>query len=179
MSSIKILSKRPVFAAELFDVYETKFDLNGQTYTHHNIHRPSVASIFPMTTDGELYMISQYRYLHEEVFFEEIAGHIDKGENPLEGAKRELKEEVGITAKKWEQFAEVVSSASVVKNKVYFFLAQDLSLGKATPEAYEEISLKKISLSDAVKDVFTGKIRNSSAMLGILMLSAMKQEGKI
>ncbi len=179
MSPIKILSQRPVFSADLFDVIETKFDLKGQVYTHHNVNRPPVASVFPITPEGDLYMISQYRYLHKETFLEEIAGHVEKGETPLEGAKRELKEEVGITARKWGKFAEVISAGSVVKNKIHFFLARDLSFGEAAPEVYEEISLVKIPLQDAVSYVLSGKIKNSAAAFGVLFLDVLKREKKL
>lgn len=179
MSSIKVLSRRPILSTELFDVIETKLDVKGKLYTHHNIHRPSIVSVFPITSEGDLCLISQYRYLHDETFLEEIAGHVDKGEDPLAGAKRELKEETGIVAKKWEKFAEVISAGSVVKNRIHFFLARELTFGKPNPEDYEEIALVKMTLSDAVNYVLSGKIKNSAAALGILMLSIMKQRGEI
>ncbi|MBI2442496.1 MAG: NUDIX hydrolase [Candidatus Levybacteria bacterium] len=178
MIPTKILSQRPILHADLFTVVETQLDIKGTKRTHLNVYRPSIASVFPIADDGEIYLIKQYRYLHGQTFLEEVAGHVEKDESPLFEAKRELREEVGITAGKWTEFAAFSGTSSVIKTKIYLFLATDLRVGgAASPEEDEEITLVKMPLEEAVKRVLRGQIKNSIASLGILMLHALRQKG--
>lgn len=179
MIPIKILSQKPILQADLFSVVETKLDIKGTIHTHRNIYRPPIASIFPIAEDGQIYLIKQYRYLHGEIFLEEIAGHIEKGEDPIVAAKRELQEEAGLTAERWQQFGAFIGTSSVVKSSINLFIARDLTLGKSSPEEDEEIELVKMPLEEAVDCVMQGKIKNSIASLGILLLFSMQKEGKL
>jgi 8-oxo-dGTP pyrophosphatase MutT (NUDIX family) len=175
VTSKRILSHKQILRTQLFSVVETRLMSKGKVRTHYNINRKSVVCIFPLSSADEIYLISQYRYLHGEVFLEEVAGHIDASESPLSAAKRELKEETGITARFWKQFAKTVSSSSVVKNSLYFFLAKDLDFGKQQLEDDEEITLVKMPLSQAADKVLRGEIKNTSAAFGILKLAMLKQ----
>lgn len=176
---IKILSQKPILDADLFSVVETTLDINGTTHVHRNIYRPSVASIFPLSDDGELYLIRQYRYLHGETFLEEIAGHIEKNENPVEAAKRELREEAGLSAENWSEFGTYVGMSSVVKTRIHMFLARDITVGTASPEEDEAIEAVKMSLDEALESVLSGKVKNSIASLGILLLHTMRERGEL
>lgn len=179
MIPIKILSQKPILQADLFSVVETTLDIKGKTVLHKNIYRPPIVSIFPLTDDGQIYLIKQYRYLHGETFLEEIAGHVDDGEEPLAAAKRELQEEAGMTAGKWKQLGVFSGTSSVIKTAITLFTARDLILGKPSPEEDEEIEVVKMSLEEAVESVLQGKIKNSVASLGIMMLGAMKENGTL
>lgn len=179
MIPIKILSQKPILEADLFSVVETKLDIRGKIHVHRNIYRPPIASVFPLSETNELYLIKQYRYLHDEFFLEEVAGHVEKSESPLQAAKRELKEESGMTAGTWIKFGVFSGNSSVIKSDIHLFLARDLTQGNSTPEEDEEITLVKIPLGEAVNHVLKGDIKNSIASLGILLLSSMQKEGKL
>jgi ADP-ribose pyrophosphatase len=179
MSSIKILSQKPILDADLFSVVETKLDLNGTTHTHRNIYRPPIASVFPLTDKGEIYLIKQYRYLHQEIFLEEVAGHVESNETPKDAAIRELEEEAGIKASTMKQIGFFSGNSSVIKSDIYFFVAQGLHFGEAKPEEDEDIVLMKMSLHEAVSLVLSGKIKNSIASLGILLIAQMRALGKL
>ena len=150
-----------------------------RSHVHRNIYRPSVASIFPLSDDGELYLIRQYRYLHGETFLEEIAGHIEKNENPVEAAKRELREEAGLSAENWSEFGTYVGMSSVVKTRIHMFLARDITVGTASPEEDEAIEAVTMSLDEALESVLSGKVKNSIASLGILLLHTMRERGEL
>ncbi len=177
MNEGKVISQKKVYKAKLFEVREEELILpNGKKRLYSIVERQPVVVIFPLDHSLKLYLISQYRYLFKKKILEAVAGHMDKNEIPLEAAKRELKEETGITAFQWEEIARVESSASVIRSKLHLFIARDLEKGQASPSESEQIELVKLSINDAVKKVLIGEINNASTMIGILLLDKMRKE---
>lgn len=181
MSDTKVLSAKSVFQAKLFDVEEYHLHLpSGRNVTHHVAQRLPVVVIFPITNKNEIYLVSEYRYMLGKTILSAAAGFMDKGgEKPLDTAKREAKEELGITASQWEQFATVEMAASVFHGQAHLFLARDLQIGEMELEEDEQIEVVKISLDEAVQKVMASEINNSATMIGILMLERMRKEKKI
>lgn len=180
MSQWNIVSQKPIFKAKFFDVKEVELQNDkGEKKIHHLAERVSVACVFPLTDSDEIYLISQYRYMFKKRVLEAVAGYVEEKETPFACAKRELKEEAGITAIQWEEMKRIEMAASVFKGKVHLFLAQELSLGEPKREDGEDINLVKISLEEAVKKVMLGEISHSATMIGILLLDKLKREKKI
>lgn len=179
MSSTKILSQRDIFQADLFKVVETTLEINGKIHVHKNIYRPEIVSVFPLTDKNEIVLIKQYRYLHNATFLEEVAGHVDPGEDIVDAAKRELVEEVGMSAGTLKKFGEFSGTSSVIKTAIHLYVATDLTEGTAKPEEDEDIAVVKMPLDNAVEAVIQGDIRNSIASLGILLLSRLKEKGAL
>lgn len=178
MSKIRVVSQKTVFKAKLFEVLETKL-VAGKKHTYHEVRKDPVVSVFPINENGELYLLSQYRYFFNDYIIEEVAGYIDKGEKPLAAAKRELQEEAGISASKWTKLGSADLAASVVKGEYHLFLAQGLKRSVANPEDDEDISVIAMPLAEALGHVRSGKIRTAISMLGILLLDKLQQEGKL
>lgn len=180
-NSTKVLSSKTILDAKLFQLIEKELEYpTGRKVIHHDMHRKPTVSIFPLTDAYEIYLVSEYRYLLEKTILAAAAGFMDKdGETPLDTAKRESKEELGITAGQWEQLAAVDLASSVIKGKSYLFLARDLEIGEATPEEDEEITVVKMSLDEAVQKVMLGEISASATIVGILMLDKMRKEGRL
>lgn len=180
MSQTKILSSKPVFHAELFDVIENKIALpNGEKRTHHNIQRRPTVIVFPITPKYEIYLIKEYRYMLGKTLLEASAGFVDQDENPLKAAKRELEEETGIIASQWEKLTTLELGSSVTHSQSHLFLARELEIGIPKPEEGEMIELVKISIDEAVQKVMTGEISSSSTIVGIMMLNMLKRERKL
>jgi len=108
-----------------------------------------------------------------------VAGHIEKKETTIAAAKRELKEETGITSHQLEEIARIEMSGSVFRSKSYLFLAKGLEIGDNKLDDDEEISLVKISLSEAVEKVMSGEINHATSMLGILLLDKLRMQKKL
>lgn len=180
MSGRNDLSKKIVFKSKFFNVISQKIVLpNGLQRTYDVVERRPTVVVFPLTEKNEIYLISQYRYLFGKEIIEAVAGHIEEGEKSLATAKRELKEETGISALQWEELVRVESSASVIKSTVHLFLAKDLELKEASPDKSEDIELFKMTLDEAVKKVMTNEIISSSTMLGLMILDKLKKEKRI
>ncbi len=177
MDEYKVISQKKIYKTKLFEVREEELLLpNGKTRRYNTVERRPTVVVFPIGYSYELYLIYEYRYLFNKRILEAVAGHIDEGEMPLAAAKRELKEETGLSASQWEEITKVETSVSVIRSLFYIFMARELQEGIATPSQGEEIELVKISLAEAVEKVMLGEINNAPTMIGILLLDKMRKE---
>jgi len=177
---IEVLSSKVVFEAKLFKVHEVQVKYpNGQVGTYHDVLRQSAVTVFPLTKDNEIYYVHQYRYFFNEKIYEAVAGFIEEGEDPLESAKRELKEETGITAGRWTALPVMEMGASVVRITQPLFLAQDLEFGEQHFDEGEDLDVVKIPLEQALKMVESGEMRTAGTVFGTLYIDKMLREGKI
>jgi len=177
---MKIVAEKVVYKARLFEVKEQEVLLpNNKKHIYATVERRPTVNIFPLTDTDDLYLISEYRQMFKKKILGAVAGHIDDNETSLAAAKRELKEEVGMSAYQWEEIARIEKSSSVIKETSYLFLARDLEQGVPNPEPGEDITLVKLSLNEAVAKVMSGEINNSATMIGILMLDKLRTERKL
>ncbi len=99
------------------------------------------------------------------------AGRIDKGENELTAAKRELIEETGYSAARWKRILKFYASPGFVAETMSIFLARGLRAGVAKPEADEVIEVSFVPLKKAVEMVMKGKVQDAKTISGVLWLS--------
>lgn len=176
----KILSEKTALSTSKFVANTYTIETDGYKREHIDILRNPTVSIFALDTEGSIYLVSQYRYLLEREALEAPAGFMEEGEDPLLAAKRELKEETGITAKLWKKFGEIELGASVVAGVSHLFFAKDLMFGETDLDKGEKgMKLVKLSVSEAVKKAMDGDINTSASVIGILMLNNLVQEGKL
>ncbi|MBI4089610.1 MAG: NUDIX hydrolase [Candidatus Levybacteria bacterium] len=180
MSQWKIVSQKPVFKTQLFNIREIVFkNKRGTRKTHHVVERDTTVVVFPLTDQYEVYLISEYRYLLNRVLLEAVAGFVKRGEMPLATAKRELQEETGIDASQLEEITRFDMAASIIKARIHIFIAKGLEFGKKHLDEDEEISLIKIPLSLAMEKVMLGEITDSASIIGIFFLDKLRREKKL
>lgn len=124
--------------------------------------------IVPIDHELNTYLVGQYRYPLDIYSWEIPMGGGLKDDTPLQSAKRELEEETGLTARKWEQIMKLHTSNSVTDEEGYIFIATDLTQGKAMPEETEELKVKKIPLAQAYQMVMNSEITDAISIAGIL-----------
>jgi len=112
----------------------------------------------------------QYRYTVGRRIWELPAGRIDPGETELSGAKRELLEETGFTAKSWKRILKFHASPGFLAETMAVFLARGLKPGIAQPEADEVIDVRFVPLSKALQMIRTGQIGDAKTICGVLWL---------
>ena len=135
--------------------------------------------IVPLGEDLNTWLVGQYRYTLDEYSWEIPEGGGLVGTNPLDGAKRELKEETGITAANWLKITDLVTSNSVTDERGVVYVARGLSYGESAPEESEDLKIKKIPFSEAVEMVMRGEITDSLAMIGIMKVKLMLDRGEL
>jgi len=131
--------------------------------------------ILALDEDNNTWLVGQYRYTMDEFSWEIPEGGGPLGEPAIDAAKRELKEETGITANKWSALLRIHTSNSVTDERGFVFLAEELFHGTSLLEVTEaDLKVKKIHLRDAVEMVMQGEITDSMSMAAILMVARMK-----
>jgi 8-oxo-dGTP pyrophosphatase MutT (NUDIX family) len=131
--------------------------------------------IIPVDNEGNTWLVGQYRYTLNEFHWEIPEGGAPLNEDPLTAAQRELKEETGLTAKKWTQLLRMNTSNSVTDEECLIYLAEDLQQGDSELEDTEaDLKVRKVPLKEALDMVVRGEIADSMSMMGLLMLGRMK-----
>jgi 8-oxo-dGTP pyrophosphatase MutT (NUDIX family) len=123
--------------------------------------------IIPLSADGYTWLVGQWRYPLNAYSWEIPEGGGPLGEEPIDTAKRELKEETGIVAKHFEEIMQLHLSNSATDEHAFVFLATGLSFEEAEPEESEDLSIKKIHITDAYKMVLEGKITDAISVAAI------------
>lgn len=141
------------------------------------VEHPGAVAILPLHDDATVVMIDQYRHAVGRRLRELPAGLLDTaGEDPVSTARRELVEEVGCTAQDWSVLVDVVSSPGFSDEAVRVFLARGLTeIGRPAGDDDEEadLSVVRVPLADAVRQVLAGEIVNASTVAGLLAAQAV------
>jgi 8-oxo-dGTP pyrophosphatase MutT (NUDIX family) len=124
--------------------------------------------VLPIDADGNTWLVGQYRYPLWRYSWEipEGGGALDV--EPVESAKRELREETGLVAASWQKLLELHLSNSVTDEGAVIFLATELSQGEAAPEETEALSLRKLPFDEAYAMVLAGEITDVISVAAIL-----------
>lgn len=164
-----ILSSRTAYQNPWFKLREDAvIQPNGQRSVHAVIEGYGGANVLPMDKEGYVYLANEFKYALGRRDFNAACGGINPKETPLQAAKRELKEELGITAKKWIKLGITHCYTSISDSASYLFLAQDLSFGQAEHESTESIQLRKIKFNQVVKMALNDKITHAPTVMAIL-----------
>ncbi|HEV7665815.1 MAG TPA: NUDIX hydrolase [Chloroflexota bacterium] len=132
-----------------------------------------VVAVVPLSADNEVYLVRQWRYPWQRNSWEIPAGHGEPNESPLDSAKRELAEEVGLRAGSWESLGSGFSSASF-DARYHLFLARDLSANDRRAErdgAEQDMIARRVPLSQAVQAAMDGRIEHSMSVVGLLRVA--------
>ncbi|MDP2039976.1 MAG: NUDIX hydrolase [Algoriphagus sp.] len=124
--------------------------------------------VIPIDKEGNTWLIGQYRYALKEYSWEIPMGGGPNELDLLESAKRELKEETGLTAEKWTQIMKIHTSNSVTDELGYVYLAKDLTQGETEFEETEVLQVRKLPFQEALDMVMSGEITDSLSIAGIL-----------
>lgn len=132
--------------------------------------------ILPIDDQGNTWLVKQSRYSLNQYTWEIPEGGCPHGEEPLDAAKRELEEEVGLQARNWEQLMTLHLSDSVTDEFCVVFIAKDLFPGTQQLEASEDIEYKKLPLIDAIEMVKRGEITDAISVAALLRAALMLKE---
>lgn len=164
-----VLSSQVIYAGKVFGIRRDEvIEPSGVRTTREMITHPGSVVVLPVLPDGRVVLIQQYRYAAREYLWELVAGRIDPGETPLQGAERELKEETGYRAKSFRIFLEFFPTPGFLEEKMFLLLADGLTPGKARPEDDEKIISRAYNHKELNEMLRKGKLRDAKTIAGIL-----------
>jgi len=133
--------------------------------------------ILPIDKNQDTYLVGQYRYPLKQYSWEIPAGGCPLGTDVLDTAVRELKEEVGLSAHKWDHLMDMHLSNCVSDEIAHIFLARGLTEGQSQPEETEELSIKKIPFREAFQMVLKGEITDAISVAALLKANILFEKG--
>ena len=180
----QILSSAVVYTGPLFRVlHDTIIEPDGRQNERDVIrHNGSVVILAIDSSKSKknpwIVIERQYRHAANQYLWELPAGKLDAGEEALAGAKRELAEETGYSAKKWKPLVEYYASPGFLGESMKVFLAEGLQAGEAHPEEDEKIEFRLVKLSDVLKMIEKGAILDGKTLTSVLLYARMKGRKK-
>jgi 8-oxo-dGTP pyrophosphatase MutT (NUDIX family) len=133
--------------------------------------RTRAVGVVALDDEDRVLLVGQYRYTLDRYSWEIPEGGSPWDEDPLEGARRELAEETGYLAETWEELIRFTLSNSVTDEEGVMFVATGLAPGAATPDPTEELSLRWVSLDEALIMVDRGEIHDVMSQAALLAVA--------
>lgn len=173
----KKLTSKQIFDGKVVKLFVDTVELpDGKEAIREIVRHPGAVCVIPVTSEGEVIMVKQYRYAFEQIMLEIPAGKLEPGEDPLEAVKRELEEESGVVAGNIEYMGEIFTTVAIFDEKIHAYLATDLVYKNAHPDEDEFLEVEKIPLSTLVDMVMNGEIKDSKTQICILKAHKLLSE---
>lgn len=174
--SWKKLSSRTVFENDWMQVLEDHVINPGggeNQYGHVHFKNRAVA-IIPLDENDDVWLVGQQRYTLGAWSWELPMGGAPLDEKPFDAARRELREETGLTARTWTEIMRLHLSNSITDEAAVVYLAENLTEGEPEFEETEDLEIRKLSLRDAIAMVNAGEITDAISVAALLRIAAIK-----
>ncbi|MGH7907477.1 MAG: NUDIX hydrolase [Candidatus Binataceae bacterium] len=160
--------RRSVLKYGVIDLGLESADLpNGNTIELPVIRHPGASAIVAIDAEGRVTMISQWRHAIGGFLWEIPAGCRNSGENPRDCAERELREEAGLVAARWDHLGEIVTIPSFCDERIDIFLARELGPGHGTLDEDEIIRVQRFEIEETTRMIRDGDIIDAKTIVGL------------
>ncbi|GAC1446187.1 MAG: NUDIX hydrolase [Pyrinomonadaceae bacterium] len=164
----EVLATETVFRGKIFSVSVDTVREGDKTNKRDIVHHKGSAAIVPVTPDGMIYLVRQYRHAARAYVLEIPAGSLDAGEKPEMCAARELTEELGLRAGELKKLCAFYVSPGFVSEKMWVYLATDLTETQAAPEDDEDLETVRVSFTHAFEMIAAGEIQDAKTIIGVI-----------
>jgi len=165
----EFLDSKLVFSGRVFSVTVDTVREGDKTYVREVVHHPGSAVILPAFEDGTIALVRQYRHPAVRYLLELPAGTLNDQERPEECAARELEEELGLVAGKLEKTSEFFVSPGFCEEKMWLYLATDLTETQQRLEDDELIEVVRLPLDRALQMITDGEIEDAKTIIGLML----------
>jgi ADP-ribose pyrophosphatase len=165
----EFIDSKKVFTGRVFNVSVDTVREADRTYLREVVHHPGSAVILPAFDDGTIALVRQYRHPAVKYLLELPAGTLNDREGPEAGAARELEEELGVVAGQLEKLSEFFVSPGFCEEKMWLFLATDLTATAQRLEDDELLEVVRVPIDRALQMITEGEIEDAKTIIGLLL----------
>ena len=166
---VKVLEHRLSYQGKILRIYDDLVEVNGR-HTHWDlVHHNGAAAVLPVTDDGKILMVRQYRHALSRYTLEIPAGKLDSPDEPMiECARRELEEETGYRSDDLSLLLNINTTVAFCDEFIGVFLAKDLKKSQQHLDLDEDINVEAWELKDLLELIYTQKMTDSKTVAAIL-----------
>lgn len=166
----KILETREAYADRYVRVeLDQVIRPDTQPGQHVVVEMKAGVCVLPLDENGWVHLTSEFHYAIGRISLEGVSGGIEPGEDPLETARRELQEELGLVAERWRPLVKLDPYTTIIRSPVQLFLATVLSQAEAEPEGTELIEIVSMPLQRAIDLIHQGEITHAPTCVALLL----------
>lgn len=163
------LSSEMKFDGKLIKVTYDIAEVNGKESWREVVHHPGVSAVVAIDEENRIIMEKQFRYALNDYLLEIPAGKLDKGEDPLVCAKRELEEETGIIASEWISLGTIATSPGFCNEVIHLYVAKGLSKGEIHWDEDEYVEVERYTLDELLQCIKEETIKDSKTLSALLL----------
>lgn len=164
----KTIEREVIYQGKIFDVEKHVVSLpNGNTSVRELVYHNGAVAVLVIDESDKIVMVEQYRKAFESMSLEIPAGKLEKGEEPMASAERELEEETGYTAESLEKIFSFYGAPGFCSERVDVFVARGLSAGEMNLDEDEFLNVKRYSFDEAVDLLNRGVITDAKTIMAI------------
>lgn len=173
---VKIIERKLMRKGKVLDIYDDYVEVNGHKTHWDFIHHNGAAAVLPVTKEGKILMVRQYRHALNRFTLEIPAGKLDSPDEPkIECARRELEEETGYRSDNLSLLLNINTTVAFCDEFIGVYLATDLIKSEQNLDEDEEINVEEWELRDLLKLIFTQQMTDSKTVAAILAYAAKTQ----
>ena len=170
----RTIERNILFTGKVLQLEYDRILLQNDAPAHREVIRHHGAvCVIPITKEGEVYMVRQYRYPYDTVLLEIPAGKLEPGEDPAPAAARELEEETGMRAGKLTYIGAYFGSPAILEERIGMYVAEDLEPTAQHLDEDEFLTVEKIPITTLVDAILAGEIPDGKTQVGILRVHEM------
>jgi len=166
------IATKDIYKGRIFDVRVDTIRDGEIEYEREIIAHPGSGVIVPVFDDGTVALVRQYRHAAGKSLLELPAGSLDVGETPETGARRELEEEIGVTAGHVEKLAEFYVSPGFMTEKMFVFLATEITATSQKLDDDEIVEIERLSFEQIFEMLRNGEIEDAKTIVGLTIAGA-------
>ncbi len=172
--SEKVLNSSKRFEGKILKLYVDEVELpNGHRSFREVVRHPGASAVIVLLDDGRIVLERQFRYPINEILWEIPAGKLDKDEDPLECAKRELLEETGISASKWQKLGHIYTTPGFSDEKIHLYFASGISNGSRHLDEDEFLEIRYFKVEEVEEMIMKNEITDSKTIAAFFRSKGM------
>ena len=170
-----------IFDGKVLHVRRDEITLpDGNPGVREYIRHVGAVCVVPLTDEGEIVCVCQYRYPFSRVLLEIPAGKLDsKEEDPEQAVRRELREETGAVCGKLTYLGEYWGSPAILDERIHMYAAQELTFGETDPDEDEFIETVRVPLEELENEILAGHVPDGKTQAAVLRVAAMRKRGDL